>query len=90
MDGIFSRKYFLLPFKLGTRSFFSIDMINDLFFPSLFICIRYNALVLCLLPLPNSNDRSKELSLSTASTSRDRAIECLKRAGIDNYKVSVT
>lgn len=64
-----------------------MNMIDD-FFSFSFIDVRYNALVLCLLPLSYTNDRLKELS--TASTSRDRAIECLKRAGIDNYKVSVT
>ncbi|CAF2092420.1 unnamed protein product [Rotaria magnacalcarata] len=50
---------------------------------------RYNALVLCLLPI-TTDDRSKELSLSSLTFSRDRAIECLKRAGIDNYKVGHT
>jgi hypothetical protein len=54
-----------------------------------FVHIRYNALVLCLLPI-TADDRSKELSLSSSTYSRDRAIECLKRAGIDNYKVSQT
>ena len=49
---------------------------------------RYHALVVCLLPI-NGAERSKELSLAT-SYNRDRAIECLKRAKIDNYKVSRT
>ena len=55
------------------------------FFP--FIHIRYNALVLCLLPIID-DDRLKELSLSSVTHSRDRAIQCLERAGIGNYKVS--
>ena len=59
-------------------------MIYDFSFP-----VRYHALVLCLLPI-TVDDRSKELSLSSSTYNRDRAIECLKRAGIDNYKVSRT
>lgn len=61
------------------------NMINEIFFFFSFIHLRYNALLLCLLPVTSSNDR-----LSSISTSRDQAIECLKRAGIDNYKVSQT
>ena len=56
---------------------------SSLFF--LLFIFRYNALVVCLLPL-TYDDRSKESSFQ--SSNRDRAIECLKRAGIDNYKVS--
>ncbi len=55
------------------------------FFP--FVHIRYNALAVCLLPI-TADDRSKELSLSSPAYNRDRAIKCLKRAGIDDYKVS--
>ncbi|CAF3727220.1 unnamed protein product [Adineta steineri] len=50
---------------------------------------RYNALVLCVLPT-TANDRSKELSLSSTTYNRDRSVECLKRAGIDDYKVGRT
>ena len=69
-------------------------MIYDSFFFSstpLFCLLhpRYHALVVCLLPISGGDERSKELSLTT-TYNRDRAIECLKRAKIDNYKVSRT
>lgn len=54
-----------------------------------FLHPRYNALALCVLPITD-NDRSKELSLLSSTYNRDRAIECLKRTGIDDYKVSLT
>lgn len=50
---------------------------------------RYNALAVCLLPI-TIDDRSKDFSTSSSSHYRERAIECLKRAGIDNYKVGRT
>ena len=63
-----------------------VDMIYDLTF---FSHRRYNALAVCLLPI-TIDDRSKDFSPSSSSYYRERAIECLKRAGIDNYKVSRT
>jgi hypothetical protein len=53
-----------------------------------FIPIRYHTLVVCLLPITVKN-RLKKTSLSL-SYNHDQVIECLKRAGIDNYKVSLT
>lgn len=71
-----------------TSPVFSLSVVVFLLL-SVFVHLRYNALALCVLPI-TANDRSKELSLLSSTYNRDRAIECLKRTGIDDYKVSQT
>jgi len=62
--------------------FFSFSLLD------MFVHIRYNALVVCLLPITFDERSKDDLSFSATNSSRERAIECLKRAKIDNYKVS--